>query len=52
MLVTFVIIRLEWGIKKSNKEITEISDIRLAPLGPAFAIWGIIYMLMGAFTVY
>ena len=36
----------------SLSEITDTVDIRIAPAGYAFAIWGLIYSLLGVFVVY
>lgn len=33
-------------------EITDEIDARISPAGYAFAIWGLIYSLLGVFTVY
>ena len=38
--------------KGSLKDITEEWNIKIAPAGWAFAIWGVIYTLLGGFVIF
>jgi len=52
MVVNFAAQRIPGFLPATLSTITSQTNARIDPAGYAFAIWGVIYTLLGVFTVY